>query len=97
MGIKGNNGRTAPVKFYVGVKSCFERNKRSVFYCYLTPTFESHGDRFDYVIGPFKTREAADFMAGPGFNHPNCLTPNDAERFVETGSFAVVVEEECAA
>jgi len=31
------------------------------------------------AIGPFKTRRAAEFMAGPGANNPHCRSVNDAE------------------
>jgi hypothetical protein len=81
-------------KFYVGVKIVFERHERAVFGCLTEPTHETHGDKFNWVLGPFSTEAGANYMAGAGYNNPSCLTPNDADRFAATGSFAVVLEDE---
>ncbi len=46
------------------------------------PTQASHGDRFFAVMGPFKTQEAAEFMAKHGRGNPHCGTVADVERIV---------------
>ena len=52
------------------------------------------GDKsFDTVIGPFKTMQGAEYMAGDGFLNTNCTNVTDAERFAATRSFAVLHEE----
>ncbi len=35
---------------------------------------------YDAAIGPFKTRRAAEYMAGPGANNPHCRSVADAEK-----------------
>lgn len=62
-------------KLYVGVRS----GERKVFRSKLTPTTESHGDRFAGVIGPFRTRRGADFCAEYGQGNPHCQCVADAE------------------
>lgn len=46
------------------------------------PTFSSHGDKFNCVIGPFRTIRGAKWMADPikGQNNPHCRCVADAER-----------------
>jgi hypothetical protein len=66
-------------KLYVGRIA----NKPSVvFRSATTPTFESHGSLYNCVIGPFRTRRGADWMADPqkGQNNPHCRCVADAER-----------------
>jgi hypothetical protein len=69
------------MKHYVGIKADKRGTNciREVFQA-ENPSKESHGDRFAYIIGPFVSEVGAKFMAGPGFLHPDCCTPNDAER-----------------
>ena len=66
--------RTKP---YVGVKA---GNPWEVFLSAGEPTRETHGARFAAVIGPFKTKRAAVFMAKHGRNNPHLQTVADAER-----------------
>lgn len=63
-------------KYYVGVKG----TKMNAFLSDETPTEKSHGDRYAAVIGPFKTKKAAMFMAAHGYNNPHLQTVADAER-----------------
>jgi len=46
------------------------------------PTQFSHGHLYFAVMGPFKTQEAADFMAKNGKGNPHCGTVADVERIV---------------
>lgn len=48
-----------------------------------TPTVESHGDRFNAVIGPFRTKRAAIFMRDYGQNNPHIQCVADAERIAK--------------
>jgi hypothetical protein len=45
-----------------------------------TPTWESHGQRFTAVIGPFRSKVGAGFFARYGRNNPHIRTTDDAER-----------------
>jgi hypothetical protein len=56
-----------------------------VFRSPAEPTSESHGERYAAVIGPFRTRRAADWMAHPvrGRFNPHCRTVADAERLAK--------------
>lgn len=38
---------------------------------------------FVAVVGPFRTRRGAQFMADHGRNNPHCLTVGDAERLAK--------------
>lgn len=65
------------MRLYVGCVGA----DREVFRSPVTPTRESHGAKYLAVIGPFRTRRAADFMASPGGrNNPHCQSVADAER-----------------
>jgi hypothetical protein len=54
----------------------------AVFPCEAVPTFESHGHLFAAVVGPFRTKRAAVFMAMTAPN-PHCHCVADAERLVK--------------
>jgi hypothetical protein len=69
-------------RIYVGVTPI----KREVFRSPIVPTEESHGARFNYVIGHFRTRAGADFMANYGAGNPHCQTVYDAERLARLQS-----------
>lgn len=72
-------------KFYVGLKlDCTGR--RDVFRATATPTEASHGARFGAVIGPFRTKRAAEFMRDYGRGNPHCLCVADAERLAKVQS-----------
>jgi len=62
---------------WVGIKN----GKREVFEYMRTPTQESHGEKYNAVIGTFSTHKAAELMASPaGYNNPHIQTVADAER-----------------
>lgn len=63
-------------KLYVGVRG----EKREVFRSEVEPTTESHGGEYAAVIGPFRTRRAADLMARLGGRNPHVRSVADAER-----------------
>ena len=63
-------------KIYVGIKT----NLREVFRASRTPTHETHGKRYGAVIGPFRTKRAAEFMAKYGQGNPHLQIVADAER-----------------
>lgn len=46
----------------------------------VKPTHTTHGNLYNYVIGPFKTKRGAKFMVDYGRNNPHCQTVDDAER-----------------
>jgi hypothetical protein len=68
-------------KLYVGVTP----GKREIFRSNVTPTTETHGDRFNMAIGPFRTRRGAEWMADPvkGMANPHCRNVADAERLAK--------------
>ena len=63
------------MKWYVGIKG----NTRMNFRSERKPTQATHGDRYDAVVGPFRTKRAA-FWAVSQFNNPHFQTVADAER-----------------
>lgn len=65
-------------KLYVGLRN----GTREVFRSVLTPTFQSHGEKYNAVIGPFQTKQGAQFMAEHGANNPHVQCVADAERIV---------------
>lgn len=67
-------------RLYVGVKH--NREGWEVFRSIETPIFQTHGEQYAAVIGPFRTRRGAEFMAHPvtGRSNPHCRTVADAER-----------------
>lgn len=65
-------------KWYVGKRHASVA--RVVFTSEMTPTQQTHGDRFSSVIGPFRTKRAASFTALFGHNNPHLQTVDDAER-----------------
>lgn len=69
----------ASTKIYVGVKG----STRKVFRSYTTPTSASHGGKYGYVIGPFRTLRGAFFMADYGRNNPHLQTVADAEELAK--------------
>ena len=64
-------------RFYVGLSV---GRIRSVFKSASEPTESSHGSLYVYVIGPFRTKRGAQFMADYGRNNPHCQTVGDAEK-----------------
>jgi hypothetical protein len=56
---------------------------REVFQSFITPTADTHGEKYLACIGPFRTRKAANFMSTHGRNNPHLQTVADAERIVK--------------
>ena len=63
-------------KWYLGING----QARKVFKAAMTPTQESHGEQFNTVVGPFRTKRGAMFTAAFGHNNPHIRTTADAER-----------------
>jgi len=55
-----------------------------VFTSKKTPTFETHGKRFRSVVGAFRTKKGAMFMAENGYSNPHCQTVSQAEKLAKT-------------
>lgn len=72
-------------RLYVGL---MEGNEE-VFRSDTTPTEASHGAQFRAVIGPFRTRRGADFMARNGYGNPHCQCVADAERLARRAHYKV--------
>lgn len=51
-----------------------------VFRAAIMPTAESHGKVYSAVVGPFKTKGGAEYMAKYGRNNPHCRTVSEAEK-----------------
>lgn len=66
-------------RIYVGVK----QGKREVFKADSTPTEQSHGAQYGYVIGPFRTMRGAWYMALYGTNNPHLQTVSEAEYYAK--------------
>ena len=65
-------------KWYVGIKRN-ELYQRERFSSEVEPTASTHGDKYLYVIGPFKTRGGAEAMRKWGAFNPHVQTVEDAE------------------
>jgi len=48
-----------------------------------TPVQTTHGDRFMYVIGPFRTRRGAFWAERYGYRNPHFCHVRDAERLAK--------------
>jgi hypothetical protein len=72
-------------RIYLGVNlDCnSDQQIRTIFHAMETPTHESHGERFIYVIGPFRTLAGAEIMRQYGRNNPHLQTVEDAERMAK--------------
>jgi hypothetical protein len=64
-------------RYYVGSKP---GGKREVFRSATTPTETSHGHRYRYVTGPFRTLGGARVMVEAGENNPHIQTVHEAEK-----------------
>ena len=67
-------------RYYVGLRSNSTVHYRNVFLCPHVPTQGSHGVLYSAVIGPFRTKRGAEFMAKHGHGNPHLQTVADAER-----------------
>ena len=72
----GKGEDMAKNRYYVGHKS----GSKVVFPSAVVPTEKTHGESFNAVIGPFKTKRAALLMARYGYGNPHLQTVQDAER-----------------
>jgi len=66
-------------RFYIGRR--FDLS-REVISSKTAPTKKSLGHKYIDCLGPFDTKDAAEYMAGEGWDNPNCKTTKDAERLV---------------
>ena len=66
-------------RIYVGVRGVL----RKVFRSEMTPTRLTHGDKYDAVIGPFRTKAGAGVMAKYGRNNPHLQTVSEAEKMAK--------------
>jgi hypothetical protein len=62
-------------RFYVGLG----KHARVVFASAKTPTMESHGGAYAAVVGPFRTKTGAVYLA----HNPHCCDVADAERLAK--------------
>lgn len=67
-------------RFYVGCKGFAPYE---VFKADAEPTEKTHGNRYAAVIGPFRTKRGAEFMAKYGKGNPHCQCVADAERLAK--------------
>ncbi len=63
-------------KIYVGCNA----QKWEVFRSAIVPVDSTHGNKYLYAIGPFRTIRAANYMAKYGRGNPNLQTVGKAER-----------------
>lgn len=68
-------------RLYVGLNATLSQ-LREVFRAEPTPSKETH-PQYGAVIGPFRTRAGAEFMARFGYNNPHVLCVADAERLAK--------------
>lgn len=68
-------------KIYVG--DSVDGTGWAIFKSELEPSYASHGRLYRYVIGPFQTLRAAEFMAEHGKGNPHLQTVADAERIAK--------------
>lgn len=66
-------------EYYVGLK---QFNKTEVFRSAIEPTQESHGEFYNAIIGPFRTKAGAYFMANNAFTS-YCQTVSNAEELAQ--------------
>jgi hypothetical protein len=71
-------------KLYVGIPIS-DNPSGELFRSPTVPTFDSHGKLYRYVIGPFRTKRGAEWMADPvkGRNNPHCRCVADAEKLAK--------------
>lgn len=67
-------------KNYVGVKTKQGTVAYERFLSTEIPTFSTHGEQYNAVIGPFRTKVGALFLIHFGHANPHCQTVCDAER-----------------
>jgi hypothetical protein len=62
-------------RLYVGInlEGCVRHCE--VFRCNAVPTSDTHGDKYDYCVGPFRTRKGAEYFV----DNPYCGCVAEAE------------------
>lgn len=69
-------------RYYCGYKD----GRPEVFKATTEPTAASHGERYAAVVGPFRTKRAAAWMAEHGNGNPHARSVADAERLCRSGA-----------
>jgi hypothetical protein len=69
-------------RIFLGIKA---DGTRETFRAADVPTFETHGERYRYAVGPFRTARGARFMRDHGAGNPHCRCVADAERLARLG------------
>ena len=67
-------------RYYVG---CRHNGEYEIFRSVDTPLYVTHGKDYVLVIGPFRTKRGAVFMAEHGRGNPHLQTVADAERYAK--------------
>lgn len=67
-------------KFYIGRK--FDLS-REVIATNTIPTRNTLGHKYVDCLGPFETKDAAEYMCSKGWDDPNCGSIDDAEKIVK--------------
>jgi hypothetical protein len=70
----------AIVKYYVGIRP---NASRAVFSMAVVEPTKEMCPQYSAVIGPFRTKRGAKFMAEHGANNPHCQTVREAERIAK--------------
>ena len=74
----------AKEKIYVGKNISLEgKQSNEIFRCAFTPTHKTHGEKYIYVIGEFRTLRGAEFYVNYGANNPHICHVNDAEKLAK--------------
>ena len=71
-------------KQYVGIRRADYRYERFTYS--ITPTLETHGSVYMAVIGPFRSKRGATFMAEHGSGNPHLQTVSEAERIAKANA-----------
>ena len=67
------------LRYYMGYR--IDTGAREVFRNWYEPTATTHGHIYAAVVGPFRTKRGAVFMAEHGRGNPHIQTVADAERW----------------
>src|SRR5690348_17115800 len=70
-------GKMKTKRYYVGLKP---NGVRAVFYMAVVEPTQEMCPQYNAVIGPFRTKRGAEFMAKYGAGNPHCQTVQDAEK-----------------
>jgi hypothetical protein len=67
-------------RIYLGYTVQSTGVKGEIFRSEHTPTFSTHGNVYNCVVGPFNTVRGATFMRDHGQGNPHCRCVSEAER-----------------